>query len=147
MTSMFLSTMIHRTTLRLDAQPVIQVIPGSDHTPPDSSPSPSSHSSQSWPLPILPRVSQTPPIHIWISPTVTKAWCYEFFSSLTRADHAFYFSFSFMIYMHYPQGWHAFIHVPTSFLPYVLQVFASWLTHFSYLFKPVVRQLYSLAFH
>ena len=52
-----------------------------------------------------------------------------------------------MIYMHYPQGVHAFIHVPTSFLPYVLHVFASWLTHFSYLFKPVVRRLYSLAFH
>ena len=31
-------------------------------------------------------------------------YCYEFFSSLTHADHAFYFSFSFMIYMHYPQG-------------------------------------------
>ena len=59
----------------------------------------------------------------------------------------FYFSFSLMIYMHYPQGWHAFIRIPTSFLPYVLHVFTSWLTHFSYLFKPVVRQLYSLAFH
>ena len=31
-------------------------------------------------------------------------YCYEPFSSLTRPDHAFYFSFSFMIYMHYPQG-------------------------------------------
>ena len=30
--------------------------------------------------------------------------CYEFFSTLTRTDHAFYFSFSFMIYMHHPQG-------------------------------------------
>ena len=30
--------------------------------------------------------------------------CYKFFSTLTRADHAFYFSFSFMIYMHHPQG-------------------------------------------
>ena len=74
-------------------------------------------------------------------------YCYEFFSTLTRADHAFYFSFSFMIYMHYPQGWHAFIHIPTSFLPYVLHVFTSWLTYFFYLFKPVVRWLYSLAFH
>ena len=51
-----------------------QVIPRSDHTPPDSSPSPSSHSSQSWPLPIPPRVSQAPPICIQTSPTVTKAW-------------------------------------------------------------------------
>ena len=33
-----------------------------------------------------------------------KNSCYEFFSTLTRADHAFYFSFSFMIYMHHPQG-------------------------------------------
>ena len=31
-------------------------------------------------------------------------YCYELFSSLTHADHAFYFSFSFMIYMYYPQG-------------------------------------------
>ena len=31
-------------------------------------------------------------------------YCYELFSSLTCAVHAFYFSFSFMIYMHHPQG-------------------------------------------
>ena len=41
-----------------------QVIPGSDHTPPDSTTSSSSHSSQSQPLPIPPRISQTPPIRI-----------------------------------------------------------------------------------
>ena len=35
----------------------------------------------------------------------------------------------------------------TSFLPYVLHVFTSRLTPSFYLFKPVVRQLYSLAFH
>ena len=28
----------------------------------------------------------------------------NFFSSLTRANHAFYSSFSFMTYMHHPQG-------------------------------------------
>ena len=50
-----------------------QVIPGSDHTPPDSSPSSSRHSSQSQPLPIPPRLSQTPPICIRTLPTVTKA--------------------------------------------------------------------------
>ena len=49
-----------------------QVIPGSDHTPPDSSSS-SSHSSQSRPLPIPPRLSRTPPIRIRTSPTVTEA--------------------------------------------------------------------------
>ena len=51
-----------------------QFIPRSDHTPPDSSSSPSTHSSQSWPLPLPPRMSQTPPIHIQTSPTVTEAW-------------------------------------------------------------------------
>ena len=39
-----------------------------------------------------------------INPAHPRARCYEFFSTLTRADHAFYFFFSFMIYMHYPQG-------------------------------------------
>ena len=47
-----------------------QVVPGSDHTPPDAF----SNSSQSWPLPIPPWTSRTPPIHIWTSPTVTEAW-------------------------------------------------------------------------
>ena len=31
-------------------------------------------------------------------------YCYKLFSSLTCADHAFYSSLSFMIYMHHPQG-------------------------------------------
>ena len=31
-------------------------------------------------------------------------YCYELFSSLTCVVHAFYSSFSFMIYMHHPQG-------------------------------------------
>ena len=44
-------------------------------------------------------------------------------------------SLSFMICMHRPQGWHAFIHVSTSFLPYVLHVFASRQTPVLYLFK------------
>ena len=49
-----------------------QVIPGSDHTPPDSS----TDSSQSQPLPIPPWSSHTPPIHIQTSPTVTESrWC------------------------------------------------------------------------
>ena len=55
-----------------------QVVPGSDHTPLDSS----SNSSQLWPLPILPRTSCTPPIHIQTSPTATEArqlqWRQEF---------------------------------------------------------------------
>ena len=59
-----------------------QVIPGSDHTPPDSSSSSSCHSSQSRPLPIPPCLSRTPPIHIHTSPTVTEArrcqWRREF---------------------------------------------------------------------
>ena len=59
-----------------------QVIPGSDHTPPDSSSSSSHHSSQSRPLPIPPRLSRTPPLRIRTSPTVTEArrhqWRREF---------------------------------------------------------------------
>ena len=58
-----------------------QVVPGSDHTPPDSTSS-SSHSSQSRPLPIPPHLSRTPPIRICTSPTVTEArrrqWRREF---------------------------------------------------------------------
>ena len=60
-----------------------QVVPGSDHTPPDSSSSSSSRqSSQSRPLPIPPRLSRTPPIRVCTSPTVTEArrrqWRWEF---------------------------------------------------------------------
>ena len=59
-----------------------QVIPGSNHTPPDSTTSSSSHSSQTRPLPIPPCISQTPPIHIQTSLTVTEAqqrqWRWEF---------------------------------------------------------------------
>ena len=60
-----------------------QVIPGSDHTPPDSSSSSSSrHSSQSRPLPIPPCLSWTPPIRIRTSLTDTEAqqcqWRREF---------------------------------------------------------------------
>ena len=59
-----------------------QVIPGSDHTPPDSTSSSSRYSSQSRPLPIPPRISRTPPIRIRTSPTVTEArqcqWRREF---------------------------------------------------------------------
>ena len=50
-----------------------QVVPGSDHTPPDSSSSSSRHSSPSRPLPIPPRLSRPPPICICTSPTVTEA--------------------------------------------------------------------------
>ena len=60
-----------------------QVIPRSDHTPPNSTTSSSTHSSQSWPLPIPPCISWTPPIRIQMSPTVTEArqhqWRWEFF--------------------------------------------------------------------
>ena len=59
-----------------------QVIPGSDHTPPDSTSSSSRHSFQSRALPIPPRLSRTPPIRIRTSPTVTEArrrqWRREF---------------------------------------------------------------------
>ena len=59
-----------------------QVIPGSDHTPPDSSSSSSRHSSQSQPLSIPPRLSRTPPIRVRTLPTVTEArrcqWRWEF---------------------------------------------------------------------
>ena len=59
-----------------------QVIPGSDHTPPDSTTSFSSSSFQSRPLPIPPCISRTPPICIGTSPTVTEArqrqWRWEF---------------------------------------------------------------------
>ena len=50
-----------------------QVIPGSDHTPPDSTLSSSNRSSQSQPLPIPPRLSRTPSIRIQTLPTVTEA--------------------------------------------------------------------------
>ena len=39
------------------------------------------------------------------------------------------------------------LHMSTSFLHYALHMFTSRLTHSLYLFKAVVRQLYSLAFH
>ena len=59
-----------------------QVTPGSDHTPPDTSSSSSRQSSQSRPLPKLPRFSRTPPIRIRTSPTITEArrhqWRREF---------------------------------------------------------------------
>ena len=59
-----------------------QVVPGSDHTPPDTSSSSSRQSSQPRPLPKLPRFSHTPPIHIRTSPTITEArrrqWRREF---------------------------------------------------------------------
>ena len=74
-------------------------------------------------------------------------YCYELFSSLTCAGHAFYSSFLFMNYMHLPQGWHAFIHELTSFLPCVLHVFTARRTPVLYLFKSVVERLYSVAIH
>ena len=59
-----------------------QVVPGSDHTPPDSSSPSSRQSSQSRPLPKLPRYPRTPPIPIRTSPTITEArrrqWRREF---------------------------------------------------------------------
>ena len=58
-----------------------QVVPGSDHTPPDSSSS-SCQSSHSRPLPIPLCLSWPPPIRIRTSPTVTEArrhqWRREF---------------------------------------------------------------------
>ena len=39
------------------------------------------------------------------------------------------------------------LHMSTLFLQYALHVFTSRLTHSLYLFKAVVGQLYSLAFH
>ena len=59
-----------------------QVIPGSDHTPPDTSSPSSRQSSQSQPLPKLPQFSRTPPLRIRTSPTITEArrcqWRREF---------------------------------------------------------------------
>ena len=63
----------------------------------------------------------------------------NFFSSLTHADHAFSFRFSLMIEQTFTTRQTGLLHMHTSFLHYDLHVFASWLTHFSYLFKPVVR--------
>ena len=71
----------------------------------------------------------------------------NFFSSQTHADHAFSFRFSSMIGQTFTTRQTCLLHTHTLLLPYDLQVFASWLTHSSYLFKPVVRWLYSLAFH
>ena len=74
-------------------------------------------------------------------------YCYELLSSLTHADHAFSFYFSSMIKQMLTIRQACLLHMHTSLLPYDLHVFTSWLTHFFYLFKPVVRRLYSLAFH
>ena len=71
----------------------------------------------------------------------------NFFSSLTHADHAFSFRFSSMIKQTLTTRQTCLLHMHTLLLLYDLHVFTSWLTHFSYLFKPVVRRLYSLAFH
>ena len=59
-----------------------QVVPGSDHTPPDSSSSSFRQSSQSRPLPIPARLTRPPSICIRTLPTVTEArrrqWRREF---------------------------------------------------------------------
>ena len=65
--------------------------------------------------------------------------CYELFSSSTCVGHAFYSSLSFMNYMHLPQGWHAFIHELTSFLPYVLHVFTARRTLLRFFSLPDTR--------
>ena len=69
-----------------------------------------------------------------VNQTVTN-----FFSSLTHAYHAFSFHFSFMIGQTFTTRQTCLLHMHTSLLHYDLHVFAAWLTHFSYLFKPVVR--------
>ena len=74
-------------------------------------------------------------------------YCYELFFSSTCVCHAFHFSFLFTNYMHFPRGWHAFIYVSTSFLPYGLHVFTARRTPVLYLFKSVVERLYSVAIH
>ena len=68
------------------------------------------------------------------------------FLLLQHAEHAFTYSFSSMIDMCLPRGGHAFPY------DYPLSTLCFTCVHlkantFPYLFKPVVRQLYSLAFH
>ena len=48
------------------------------------------------------------PSHISTEFTSCPYLCYEFFLLLQCAQHAFTYPFSFMIYMHLPQGWHVF---------------------------------------
>ena len=85
---------------------------------------------------------------LWaLSQKESLCFCYELFSSLTHVYHAFL-----LLFFIYDQ--HAFslrltclLHMLAILLPYVLHVFASRPTPVFYLFKPVVRWLYSLAFH
>ena len=74
-------------------------------------------------------------------------YCYELLFFSDTCLPCFFFHFSFMIRQMFTTRQTCLLHMHTSFLHYNLHVFASWLTHFSYLFKPVVRRLYSLAFH
>ena len=77
----------------------------------------------------------------------SRGYCYKPFSSLQYAYHAFTNPFSYMIKHAFPSRLTCLLHMITIPLPLVLHVFASRLTHLPYLFRPVVRQLYSLAFH
>ena len=69
------------------------------------------------------------------------------FLLLQHAEHAFTYSFSSMIYMCLPQGRHAFFLTFTSPSTLYFTCVRLKANTFLYLFKPVVRQLYSLAFH
>ena len=79
---------------------------------------------------------------------VTHHWCYKLFFFFDTCSPCF--SILFFIYDRqaaFTTRQTCLLHMTTSSLPYVLHVFASRLTPFFHLFKPVVRQLYSLAFH
>ena len=69
------------------------------------------------------------------------------FSSLQHAYHAFTNSFSYMIEHAFPSRLTCLVHMFTIPLPHEVHVFASRPIPLLYLFKPVVRCVYSLAFH
>ena len=86
-----------------------------------------------------------------------KCWLYWCISNITHvmnsflllqcAEHVFTYSFSSMIYMHLPQGRHALLLMFTLLSTLCFTCVHLKANTFLYLFKPIVRQLYSLAFH
>ena len=74
-------------------------------------------------------------------------YCYELFSFSTCVYHAFLFLFFISDQHTFSLRLTCLLHMFDMLLPYALHVFASGLTPVFYQFKPVVRQLYSLAFH
>ena len=111
-------------------------------------------------------ILQVSPIYLWslllMSTRALSIWLYQSlkpvtstivgdivtnsFSSLQHAYHAFTNSFSCVIKHAFPSRLTCLTHMFTIPLPHEVHVFASRPTHLLYLFKPVVRRLYSLAF-